>query len=130
MTKLNSLVQKIRALVSPFAVPETLVILVLILFAGFSRLIPHPWNFTAIGAMALFSGHQFQHKVLAFVAPFLTLLWTDTVLGFHDTMVFVYFSVALVTLMGFWTQNSVSRVIGGSLFGSTFFFSATRLTTG
>ena len=101
-------------------------ILTLVLIAGFSRLIPHPWNFTAIGAMALFSGSRMPHKALAFLAPLLTLLWTDAILGFHSTSVYVYAAVALITIMGFAVQEKTSRIVLGSLAGSVLFFVITN----
>ncbi len=101
-------------------------VLTLILIAGFSRLIPHPWNFTAIGAMALFSGSRMPHKAFAFVAPLLTLLWTDALLGFHATAVYVYASVALITIIGFLVQENTKKIIVGIFAGSVLFFVITN----
>lgn len=101
-------------------------VLVLVLVAGFSRLIPHPWNFTAVGAMALFAGSRMNNKALAFLAPFLSLLWTDAVIGFHVTMVYVYAAVALTTIVGFWAQRSWLKVGAGALVSSLFFFLITN----
>ena len=47
------------------------------------RLVPHPPNFTPIGAMALFSGAYLGRRVLAFAAPLAALLLSDLVLGFY-----------------------------------------------
>ncbi len=102
-------------------------ILALVLIAGFSRLIPHPWNFTAIGAMALFAGSQMPNKALAFLAPLLSLLWTDAVLGFHGTVFYVYAAVALITIIGFYAQGKFTRIALGSLAGSVLFFTITNL---
>lgn len=101
-------------------------VLVLVLIAGVSRLIPHPWNFTAVGAMALFAGSRMSHKGLAFLAPFLCLLWTDAVLGFHSTMVYVYGAVALTVILGMWAQKSWLRVGAGALLSSMLFFVLTN----
>lgn len=101
-------------------------ILVLVLIAGISRLIPHPWNFTAVGAMALFSGNRMPNKVIAFVAPLLSLLWTDAVLGFHMTMVYVYGAVALSVILGMWTQGSWIKLGVGTLASSLMFFILTN----
>ena len=51
----------------------------MILLAALSRLIPHPWNFTPIGAMALFGAAHFSKKYLAFVIPF-AALWISNLL--------------------------------------------------
>jgi hypothetical protein len=101
-------------------------ILFLVLVAGVSRLVPHPWNFTAVGAMALFAGARMPHKGLAFLAPFLSLLWTDAVLGFHSTIVFVYAAVALVTILGFYARDHFRKVVAGSLLASALFFVITN----
>ena len=42
-------------------------IIVLILFAAFSRVIPHMPNFNPIGAMALFGGAYLNNKFHAFI---------------------------------------------------------------
>lgn len=102
-------------------------VLSLVLVAGLSRLIPHPWNFTAVGAMALFSGSRMPNKALAFLTPLLTLLWTDAVLGFHATAVYVYAAVALITIIGFLTEQKVSQIAVHSLAGSILFFVITNL---
>jgi hypothetical protein len=101
-------------------------IFTLVLIAGFSRLIPHPWNFTAVGAMALFSGARMPNKWMAFVAPLLSLLWTDAVIGFHSTAIYVYAAVALITIIGFFSQNNYTKVAIGTLLGSVLFFLITN----
>ena len=45
-------------------------ILAAILVAAVLRLVPHPPNFTPIGAIALFAGAQLGRRWLAFAAPF------------------------------------------------------------
>ena len=54
-----------------------------ILVAAVLRLVPHPPNFTPIGAMALFSGAYLGRRGLAFVAPLGAMLLSDAVLGFY-----------------------------------------------
>ena len=70
----------------------------LVLLAGLSRLIPHPWNFTAITAMAVFASTYLPNRFLAFLVPALSLFWTDLFLGFHSTMIFVYLAVLIPAL--------------------------------
>lgn len=98
----------------------------LVLLAGFSRLIPHPWNFTALGAMALFSGSLLADKKWALLAPVFTLFWTDLILGFHSTMIYVYASVVLITCLGFWAQTSKFKILTSSVLGSLLFFISTN----
>ena len=57
-----------------------------IVAAAALRLVPHPPNFTPIGAMALFSGAYLGRRWLAFAAPLGALLLSDLVLGFYSGM--------------------------------------------
>ena len=87
-----------------------LALLSAILAAAALRLVPHPPNFTPIGAMALFSGAYLGRKALAFVAPIGALLLSDLVLGFYPGMLFQYAGVALVVLIGWAALSGVSVV--------------------
>ena len=77
-----------------------LALLSAILFAAALRLVPHPPNFTPIGAMALFSGAYLGRRALAFVAPLAAMLLSDAFLGFYSGMWVNYLAVALVALLG------------------------------
>ncbi len=59
-----------------------LVILIAIVAAAALRLVPHPPNFTPIGAMALFSGAMLGRRgIIALAAPLGALLLSDLALG-------------------------------------------------
>ena len=45
----------------------------MILLAAVLRILPHPWNFTPIGAMAIFSGSLFRNRWVAFLFPLAAL---------------------------------------------------------
>lgn len=99
-------------------------LILMVLAAAFSRLIPHPWNFTAIGAMALFGGAYLPSKKLSVIVPFVALFLSDLALGFHATMIYVYLAFAFIVLMG-WTlrsQSSALQVGTLSLVSSMIFF--------
>ena len=101
-----------------------LALLSAIAIAAVLRLVPHPPNFSPIGAMALFSGAYLGRRGLAFVAPFGALLVSDAVLGFHSGMPFIYGAVALIVLIG-WairTRISVLPIVGAALASSLLFF--------
>ena len=93
------------------------------------RLVPHPPNFTPIGAMALFSGAYLGRKVLAFVAPLGALLLSDLVLGFYHGQATVYFSVALIVMIGMatLTRRTALRIGAAALLSSILFFVVTNL---
>lgn len=99
-------------------------LVLMVLVAAFSRLIPHPWNFTAIGAMALFGGAYFPSKTKSLLIPLAALVLSDLVLGFHNTMLFVYGAFLLTVLVG-WTlreERSVLKVGTLALVTSSIFF--------
>ncbi len=104
------------------------VIIGLIVLAAFTRLIPHPYNFTAVGAMALFGGAMIKPRALAFLLPLLAMLISDIFLPPHSNMFAVYISFMIITLLGIWVgrNRSVGRVIAGSLTGSFLFFLITN----
>jgi len=72
----------------------------MIVLAAALRLAPHPWNFTPIGAIALFSGAMVRDRRLAFLFPLLVMFATDAVIGFHKLSPLVYASFLLSVLIG------------------------------
>jgi hypothetical protein len=106
-----------------------LALLSAILAAAALRLVPHPPNFTPIGAMALFSGAYLGRRALAFVAPLAALLLSDLVLGFYHGMATVYLSMALVTVIGMLAlqRRSALRIGSAAVVGSLLFFVLTNL---
>ena len=65
--------------------PRFIVLSLLVIAAALTRalpyLIPHIWNFTAIGALAIFSGAQFSNRGLAFILPLAAMAISDIVIG-------------------------------------------------
>jgi len=109
-----------------------LTLLAAILAAAALRLVPHPPNFTPIGAMALFSGAYLGRRgAVALVAPLGALFLSDLVLGFYRGMPTVYFSVALIVIIGWMALKRVSpiRVGGAAIASSVLFFVLTNFGT-
>ena len=79
-----------------------------ILVAAVLRLVPHPPNFTPIGAMALFSGAYLRRRAVAFVAPLAAILLSDALIGFYSGMWITYLGVALVVVVGWLGLSRVS----------------------
>ena len=124
---------------SSFA-PGPLVLGVMILVAALTRVVPHPWNFSPVEAMALFGGAYFASRSLAIVVPLLAMLASDLILaaingGLYATWFgnagiwLVYLCIALSAVLGFGLRGKVSgtRVLGYSLVGSVLFFIVTNL---
>jgi len=99
-----------------------------VLVAAALRLVPHPPNFTPIGAMALFGGAYLGRRALAFAAPLGALLLSDLVLGFYHGMATVYFSVALIVIIGWLSLQRISvlRVGVAAVASSVLFFAITN----
>ncbi len=100
--------------------------ILLVIFSALTRIVPHPYNFTAIGAIALFSGANLNRK--NYWIPFLALFLTDTYLGFHNTMVYVYGSFALIIAVGYFIRKkqNIITLTGASILSSIIFFIVTN----
>lgn len=102
----------------------------IILLGIFSRLLPHPANFTPIGAIALFSGFYFKNKNYALL-PFITMAVSDLLISgyYGPVMFYVYGSFLLTFFIGrFFLRSNLShnRLLAGSLSGSALFFIITN----
>ena len=73
----------------------------LILLLAFSRLLPHPPNFTPIVAVAIMSGYFFKNIKFSFVVLLIAMLLVDVFLGFYKHMLFVYLSLFLIVFVFF-----------------------------
>lgn len=104
--------------------PRSQLLIGMILAAAAMRLLPHPSNFTPIGALALFAGAQFDDKRWAFIVPLGAMLLSDLLIGFHGQMPLVYGAFAVIVAMGFWLKEkkSAANIAGASLVAATFFF--------
>lgn len=96
---------------------DLLFVLFLVVLGVMSRLLPHPWNFTAIGSMALFSGFSFRSNKALVLLPFVSLIISDSVLGFHDEMIYVYVGFAMTMVLSFiyFLKPSPSTVVSRGL---------------
>ncbi|MFL6742145.1 MAG: DUF6580 family putative transport protein [Sphingomicrobium sp.] len=107
-----------------------LALLSAIVVAAALRLVPHPPNYTPIGAMALFGGAYFGRQALAFAAPLGAMLLSDAILGFHPYMWATYLSVLLIVLIGWTVARRITplRIGGGAIAGSVVFFLLTNFS--
>lgn len=107
---------------------RSLFIVAMILFAVVIRIVPHPWNLTPVGAMALFSGGVIRNRMLAFVVPLLGLLAGDLFIGFHILMPVVYASFLVSILTGWLLRDrrSIPRIGAAVLLGALQFFLITN----
>ena len=116
-------------------------VVAMLLMAALLRLLPHPPNFSPIGAMALFSAAFFPKPYFTFLISLLVIWLSDLLINnmvygaWFDGFVFVYKgwywvygSFALIFVMGMSLLKKVnlSRVIGASVSASLLFFIVTN----
>lgn len=109
--------------------PSLMIPITLILLGIATRLLPHPPNFAPIGAIALF-GALYLPKRFALVIPLLSLVASDLVIGFYSwpIMLSVYSGFIVMGIIGFWIRKNqtLARLVAGTLLGSIFFFLMTN----
>ncbi len=108
--------------------PRAIFVIGAVLIAAFSRFIPHPFNFTAVGAMALFAGATLGNRWLSLLVPVAALFITDIFFEFHPTMWATYSSMMLITMIGWMIrdrQNFIT-ITGGSIASAVLFFLITN----
>ena len=93
-----------------------------------SRLIVHVPNFTPVIALSLFSG-VYLKKSHAIILPIVLLAISDLILGLHNTMIFTYTSVLIISSMGILlkSRKNVKNITITSLYSSIIFFVITNL---
>lgn len=108
--------------------PRLLFAVSAILIAAATRILPHPPNFTAVGAMALFAGACMSNRWLGLLVPMTALFITDIFIGFHNTMWAVYGAVAITTMMGWAIQKrqNVLTITASSIIAAFLFFYITN----
>jgi len=107
---------------------RTIFAALMIVLAAAVRIGPHPWNFTPIGAMALFSGAMFRDRRFAFLFPLAALFAGDLFVGLYWLMPAIYASFLMNVLIGRWLagHRSVARIGGAVFAGALQFFLVTN----
>lgn len=90
-------------------------------------LIPHLWNFTAVGALAIFAGAQFSDKKLAFIMPLAAMAISDLFIGNGFSLV-VYLGFVAMVACGFLVRQKVnlSNVVLASFISASVFYFITN----
>lgn len=107
---------------------RTLVIASLIVFAVVSRLIPHPPNFAAVGAVGLYAGASLGNRWLSLLIPLLAMLLSDLIIGLSGMCLVIYAAMAIYVFAGWWAGQQIDprRLLVASLAGSVGFFVVTN----
>lgn len=113
-----------------------------ILLAVLSRILPHPYNFTPLGAIALFGAAYFSDRRWAILVPLGAMWMSDLILNnllyshfyagftlFNSGMIWVYGSLVLIALMGMKTLRKITmpRILGSAAGASVIFFLLSNL---
>ncbi len=125
---------------------QTGLVIVMTLLAALSRLIPHPPNFTPLGAMALFGAAYFSRKYLAFLIPLAAWWISDIIL---NNLVYaklypeiyqgfswmgnpvIYLCLGFIVLIGWVLLKKVNtiRLIGAATIAAVAFFLITNFNS-
>ena len=105
------------------------ILTIFILLGVLTRIIPHPPNFTAIGAIALFGGACFMDKRLSFLIPISIMLISDFILGYH-IMFSVYLSFIIMVFLGFRLEKkqTTMSIVNTAIIASIIFFIITNFS--
>jgi len=110
---------------------KLLPIYLLLILAVATRFLPHPANFTAIGAIAMFGGLYLPRRY-ALVGPLVAMFVSDIFLGFYHpaTMASVYLGFIVMTGIGLAVRKKkkITTVLGGTILGSIFFYLITNFS--
>ena len=108
---------------------NNLIIIGFIILGVLTRIIPHPPNFTAIGAVALFGGAFIKDKKLSFIIPVFIMMLSDLILG-YSMVISVYISFIIMVLIGSLLQKKQNgiRIINTTLIASLIFFLITNFS--
>lgn len=117
-------------------------LLLVVLAAAFSRLIPHAPNVTPIGALALFGAAYFSRKSLALLVPALAIFLSSLVINnvVYQPESFMWMDInfpaqilafGLIGMMAFFSLKkiNVKSVAMGSISASLIFFVVTNFST-
>lgn len=90
-----------------------------------SRVIPHPANFTPVGAFTIFNSKKFG-IVRAIIFVILAMLVSDALIGFHYAQAFVYLGFVSYALWGLIAKSKIG-ILSASVGGSLSFFIISNL---
>ena len=101
--------------------------IVVILVLSLTRLMPHPWNFSPMLAVGVFSGFYLRQFYLSLFVIIFSMFIGDLFLGFHNTMFFTYIALAVAVAIGLSIKRfKFKEVLYSSLASSVCFFIITN----
>ena len=96
----------------------------LVLILAFSRIIPHPPNFTPIITIAIMSGYLFRNIYLSIATLLISMLLSDAFIGFYKNIFFVYLSLIFIVYIFYKIGSKINfkNLFLFSIFGSFIFY--------
>jgi len=109
------------------------VITAIVMVLAISRLLPHPFNFSPIAALALFGGARYSNRFAAYLIPLAAVWVSDLFLNFafygrfvpfYDGALVTYAAFAMIVLLGSLSLRrfSAKNLLFTSLSASVLFF--------
>ena len=99
----------------------------MVVLCACARLLPHPWNFTPLMAIGLFSGYQAAKASTGILVTLSALALSDLVLGFDRGSWFVYVAALVAVWFVRTTRNyGAGAIVAGALGSSLSFFFITN----
>jgi hypothetical protein len=111
-----------------------IVLTIIIILAALTRAVPlaidHTWNFTAVGALAIFAGAQFNDRRLAFVMPLAAMALADLLFLRNGFSPLVYSGFVAMVGCGFLIRNKVNttNVVLASFISASVFYLITNFS--
>lgn len=112
-------------------------ILGMLILTSLSRLLPHPWNFSPLGAMAIFGGATIGHRFLNVLIPLFLVWFSDLMVNnilyksyfndfvwIYDGFYWQYGSYLIISFLAYYAIKSLKfyRIILYSIFSSLLFY--------
>ncbi len=103
-------------------------ICLLITLLVFSRLIPHPPNFTPIISIVILSSILFQTFLISSMVFLLSMFVSDLIIGLYPDMVFTYVTLMIIGILFYYFFNKISyrNLVIYSFLGSLIFYLITN----
>ena len=111
-----------------------IVLTILVILAALTRALPlvidHTWNFTAVGALAIFAGAQFNDKRLAFIMPLAAMAVADLLFLRNGFSLLVYGGFTAMVACGFLIRHKINtvNVVLASFISATVFYLITNFS--
>ncbi|MFA6552827.1 MAG: DUF6580 family putative transport protein [Patescibacteria group bacterium] len=105
----------------------SLAVLVFVMLTVLMRLVPHPYNFIPMGALALFCGTYVRSR-WGVVIPLVAMVVSDSIIGWHNLVLFTWGSYFFFGMIGWWVRRNkhVGRIAAGTIAGSVLFYAITN----